>query len=53
METNDCRGQDTDIAAGVFRKGISRATDWFVTYDFRGCPNRYLRAMRKALNANI
>jgi len=53
METNDCNGEDTDIAAGVFRTGIARATAWFVTLDFRDCSNRYLRAMRKALNANI
>jgi len=53
METNDCCGEDTDAGPGVFRNGIARATVWFVTLDFRGCSNRYLRAMRKALNANI
>jgi len=52
METNDCLGEDT-AAAGAFPTGIARATAWFVTFDFRGCSNRYLRAMRKALNANI
>jgi hypothetical protein len=53
METNDCNREDTDVAAGRFQNGIARATGWFVTLDFRGCSNRYLRAMRKALNANI
>jgi len=53
METNDCAGEDTGVAAGRFQNGIARATAWFVTLDFRGCSNRYLRARRKALNANI
>ena len=53
METNDCRGEDTDIVAGEFRTGIAHATAWFATLDFRGCSNRYLRTVRKAFNANI
>jgi len=53
METNDCRGEDTDVGTGEFRTGFARATAWFVTNDFRGCSNRILRARRKALNANI
>jgi len=53
METNDCRGEDTDGAAGAFRIGIARASVCLATYDFRDCSNRYLHARRNALHANI
>jgi len=52
METNDCRGEDTGVTAGVSRNGIAR--DRLVHYArLSGLLQQVSPRMRKALSANI